>query len=177
MDYITRFCGCGRIRYIPQNVYDWMAEDYKNREVIWICKNCGATERIFLTEYENGYYVNSTDINEYAEPVQCRIYASSGIPVFMKSGSLADVFIDAYFANRDEWISKENNPDYESIDKSECRGEPWATVDTDRLIQQIKRSNSITADDIIRSIMSHRAARIMWDKTEYGKKESEEEKK
>lgn len=169
-EYIIRFCHCGRIRYLPMEAYDWMSKDCKNREIIWICTNCGSAERIFLTPYDDGYAVNATDIDGCIEPTLCKIYASRGIMVPMKSGSIADTFQDRWFANTEEWCVQSENHTYKSINESEGRREDWATVDTDRLISIVKTTHPDIADDLLKSISSYAGVKIHWDGTNYTRK-------
>ena len=44
--YDVWFCHCGRIHVMPNEYYEWLQEDYKNRFILRICQNCGNSWKI-----------------------------------------------------------------------------------------------------------------------------------
>jgi len=169
--YDVRFCSCGRIHIMPFDELDWLSEDHKNRRIIRICANCGKAIVTFLTEnFDNGFDVNCCDLDDHKVEVwnNTKIYYSRGIIVYMKSRNEADSFQANCFANCKEWEQMMNSspnglcPIYEA----EKQRQDWATVDTERLINNIKWSYKDDADNILKSISGY-GVRIHWKGTEY----------
>ena len=166
--YEVWFCGCGRIHIMPHSEFDWMKEDYKNRSIIRICGNCGAAFKTFLTEsFEEGFDVNSVDLRDdkVNEVKNSKLYYSKGIKVYMKSGKEADTEQSGYFANCEEWTHM-NGSGYQPIEAAEKERKDWATVDTKRLIDDVKRHYKEDADDILNSISGY-SVKIHWKDTAY----------
>lgn len=165
----VRFCRCGRIHVMDGSVYDWLAGDHTKRSVVRICSNCGVATRSFLDTYEDGFAMNTYDLRDTEEEMFAKVIASSGIRVYMKSGEEADTFQNGYFANCDEWRRMENTRrDFVSICDAEKQGQDWATVDTERLIQDVKRKFKDQAADVLKYISGY-MVKIHWAGTEFEK--------
>jgi len=164
-----RFCKCGRIHHMPSDELDWLAKDTKHRAIIRICANCGMAEVVFLSEtFNNKFDVNVCDLERYPikEWNNTKIYYSRGIRVYMKSGKEADTEQSGYFANCDEWTHM-NGSGYQPIEAAEKERKDWATVDTERLIDNVKREYKEDADDILKSISGYGSVKIHWKGTKY----------
>lgn len=170
------FCHCGRIHIFPTSDYDWMSEDPEHRRSMWVCRNCGNIYEHWLTrafyEYNDkpAFDVNGTDYMNYdsldimEDPdIQRRYYFRVGIRVPIVEGGYADYLWSKLWCNTDyvnhkyhttdlQWI-KENHP--------EC-----TTVDTERLIENIKKEYPYEADDILKCI-SRYISGINWKGTPY----------
>lgn len=107
--YTSKFCNCGRIHIHPDKDTDWMMDDYKHRRVLHVCRNCGATFQLFLTERSTDrekpdFYLNGCDIEhdrdidiESDSDVKYRIHISDGIKVPMGDGNYANYFRNCKF--------------------------------------------------------------------------------
>lgn len=140
--YDVWFCHCGRIHVMPNEYYEWLQEDYKNRFILRICQNCGNILKIWLDEYDDGYSINSTSISniEFSENElkNCKIITNYGIRVPMKDSFYAVHFMSGTFLSEFG----------------------FTTVDTKKLINEVKDK------DILASIAAY-AVNINWDNTEY----------
>jgi len=167
--YDIQFCSCGRIHVMSFDEIEWLSEDYKNRSIIRACANCGKANVTFLTEgFEQGTFdVNCCDLERYGNIIwnNTKLFYSRGIKVYMKSGKEADTEQSGYFANCEEWTHM-NGSGYQPIEAAEKERKDWATVDTERLIETIKREYMNDADDILRSISGY-AVKIHWEGTKY----------
>lgn len=144
MKYDVWFCHCGTIQLMPSEYYDWLAEDSANRYIIRVCQHCGATQRVWLEEDEEGYSICASDVEDFeisSEDANCKVIFSKGIRVPMKSGEYAEYYRFGVWSD-----SKEN-------------GE----VDTIRLIQEVND------EETLRSISSYLSG-IDWDDTPYALK-------
>lgn len=168
MKYEVDFCSCGRIHIMPESELDWLQEDYKHREVIRVCTNCGDTTTTWLDEYDNGYAVNCTDVDTYKMTPHAisdaHMYADRGIIVYMMNGEQADTYLANIYANTECWKSSGM-----SLEDAKNKFLPWAIVDTERLIRDIKRFYEDDADDILKSISGYISG-INWTGTEYANK-------
>lgn len=163
----ARFCRCGRIHVKDQKDYDWMAEDHTKRSVIDICSNCGVSHKTFLEPYEDGFALCSSDLRDSEDEVFAKVIASSGIRVYMMSGEEADTFQNGYFANCDEWRRMEQTRnDFCSICDAEKQRQAWATVDTERLIRDVKVKFKDRAPEVLK-LLSAYLVKIHWTGTEY----------
>lgn len=107
--YTATFCNCGRIHIRPDKDIDWMSEDCKTRRVLHVCRNCGATFQLFLTERSTDrekpdFYLNGCDIEhdqdiniESDSDVKYRIHISDGIRVPMTDGQWANYYRNNMF--------------------------------------------------------------------------------
>lgn len=143
--YDVRFCDCGRIQLTPMEYLDWLSEDPDNRYILQICQNCGATRRIFLTEYmDGGYALNSVDIFDYElmpeDLEHCRVIMNRGIPVPLMNNKRAELHIGR------EWYSEESDVP--------------TKVDTQKLISEVKD------EDKLKSISGYISG-IDWSGTPY----------
>lgn len=141
--YDAWFCHCGTIQLMPNDYYDWLAEDFANRYILRVCQRCGTVRRIWLSEgLEEGFYVNGCDMENFElkpEDLQnCRIIFDKGIRVPVKDGDYAT----CYFANT-------------YFDDEGHRG-----ADTERLIREVKD------EDKLRSISGYITG-IDWKGTPY----------
>ena len=146
MKYDVRFCKCGHIHLINSSWFDWMREDYKNNFLIFVCQSCGATHKIFLDTFEDGYCVNVVDMTNFqmVGGTSARFIFSEGIAVPLEVGDYASFYV------HNRWYY----------------GAGSSPVDTQRLIRDIKREYKDDADDILRSISSY-VSGINWKGTKY----------
>lgn len=140
--YDVWFCRCGTIQLMPNEYYDWLQEDYRNRYIIRVCQNCGATRKIWLEEYEDGFCICGTDANDFEltpdEIKNCRIIFNQGIRVPIEGGTYADYHVS------NMWLDNEGHKN----------------VDTKRLIHIVKD------EETLRSIAAY-VSGIDWTGTPY----------
>lgn len=144
--YDVWFCRCGTIQLMPEEYYGWLQEDYANRSIIRVCQNCGRVQRVWLSEWEDGFAVNASDIEdvELTPASNCRILMYKGIRVPMKSGEYATSHFNTY------WFDDNGSRD----------------VDAEHLIRVIRKSYPDTYDDVLRSIAGY-VSGINWNGTPY----------
>lgn len=149
--YSVRFCNCGTIHLMNNDNFDWMEEDFGNRSVVQVCRNCGFTKETYLEPYEDGFCHCGHEINEaeFEGDSNHRVIISRGIRI-----PLNESFGHAAY------ISPANH--YFDDDGNLC------TVDTKRLIEQIKHDYKDDADNILYSIAGY-VSGIDWSGTKYGK--------
>lgn len=158
--YDCWFCDCGRIQVMPDDYYDWMAEDYQHRRVIRICQNCGATRIVWLDTYMEGFAVNSTDFrNEEIQTngeIEYRIIMNDGIKVPMMNGGYADTHYGCTYINW-SYLEKDLGTTYLPAAKED---DPNCTkVDVQRLIRE-------NDPEVIKSISGYLVG-IDWTGTPY----------
>ena len=160
MKYSVKFCPCGKIHIINnESVWNYMADDYKNRKVVYVCTNCGRTDLLFLDEYGGGFCECSHSlIDEEVESVS-KVIADSGISVFTKSGDKADYYSNGYFVNMAEW--ERHQYDHSSLYEAYKAKENWCTVDTEALKRSIKIIYKNDAQEVIKSIKGY-VTKIDW---------------
>ena len=146
--YNCRFCSCGRIHIMPAEYMSWLSEDPEKRSIIHVCQNCGATVKIFLDEYMDGYAVNCVDYSNVdlssEELANTKLLMNEGIKVPVKDGLYATCH------NSVTWWDEENG-----------KGGPYS-VDTERLIKEVND------EDILNSISKY-VVGIDWTGTPYEK--------
>lgn len=157
--YEAWFCHCGRIHLMNNDKYDWLSKDFRNRKIIRICQNCGATRQTWLDEYfiededdpRPSFTVCGSDVKEgeFIGDSNTQFIFSKGIRVPLKSGAFAE-----YHGPAGGWFD----------DKGKC--EVW----TDRLIQNIQREFKDEAEDVLNSISGY-VAGINWEGTLYSHEE------
>lgn len=147
MKYDVWFCKCGRIHLMNKRKYDWLADDSKNRKIICVCQNCGATRQTWLDEYfEGGNIICSSDVKEgeFIGDNNTQFIFSRGIPVPLRSGGFAEYFTSGI------WYD------------SDIKRKVW----TECLIDDIKYRYKEEAEDILNSISGY-AVDIDWEGTPY----------
>lgn len=141
--YDVRFCSCGTIHVMPVSYYDWMENDYKNRSVYRVCQRCGRTIRTWLSEYDDGFCVNSCEMNDFELSKEnkddFKVIFSKGIRVPLKTGNYA-----TYHSCGNAWFDEDKKSD----------------VDTKRLIHEVKD------EEILKSISGY-VTGIDWSDTPY----------
>lgn len=141
--YDVRFCRCGTIHVMPVSYYDWIESDYKNRSVYRVCQHCGRTTRTWLSEYDDGFCINSCDENDFELSKEnkddFKVIFSTGIRVPLKSGNYA-----TYYSSGNCWFDDDKKSD----------------VDTKRLIHEVKD------EEILKSISGY-VTGIDWSDTPY----------
>ena len=141
--YDVWFCRCGTIQLMPKEYYKWLEEDYVNRSILRVCQCCGTVRRVWLSEYENGFCVNSTSEEDFElspeEQSNVRVIFSKGIRVPLKGGLYATRFSPAVV-----WFDETGK----------------GSVDTNRLIREVED------EDKLSSIAAY-AAGIDWRGTPY----------
>lgn len=153
-NYDVRFCSCGRIHFID---YDELCKvcDDENKEVLFICNNCGAVTRIGLDDYMEGkawnsYDMRETELNDLSK--FGKIIMSTGTKIPMKSGAAATA----------EWCGKFT--DLETKKPEEISEADWekvvSTVDTQRLIKEIDDEDKLKC-------LSSYVIKIDWSGTKY----------
>lgn len=124
----------------------WLAADYKNRSIIHVCQNCGATVKIFLDEYMDGYASNCVDYHNVdlssEELANTKLLMNEGIKVPVKGGLYATCHSSV------TWWDEETG-----------KGGPYS-VDTERLIKEVNDK------DILNSISKY-VVGIDWTGTPY----------
>lgn len=166
MKYEVRFCGCGRI-HVTENkdLWDFLEQDYKNRKVLMVCNHCGSARLMWLSEYmDEGLAQNSTDIRDDTVDNVDKVIASRGIILYTMSGEPVDGHVAGYFVNYREW--EKNQDKYRSLDEAYKDKAPWVTVDTQRLIMDIKRIYKEDADEVLKRISGY-VTKINWKGTNY----------
>lgn len=145
--YDVWFCHCGRIQLMEYEQFNWLREDFANRFIIRICQHCGTAQRVWLSEYDDGFAVNSTSLEDIilnpADLMNCRIIMDKGIQVPVITDN-ADLF---------PWADAH-------ISTSWWHNNQTATVDTARLIRDVKD------EDKLRSIAGY-VSGIDWSGTPY----------
>ena len=140
--YDVRFCRCGTIHVMPVSYYDWMESDYKNRSVYRVCQHCGKTIRTWLSEYDDGFCINSFEENDFElskeDKDDFKVIFSTGIRVPLKSGNYAT------YQSSGVWFDDDQKSD----------------VDTKRLIREVKD------EEILKSISGY-VTGIDWSDTPY----------
>ena len=140
--YDVLFCHCGTLQLMPSEYYDWLEEKYQTRRVIRVCQHCGATYQVWLTEYDDGFAVNSCNITDTIidenDKYETRYIFSTGIRVPMTSGN------EAAYHNGNYWTDESGN----------------TVVDTNRLIQKVRD------EDKLKSIAAY-VSGINWKGTPY----------
>lgn len=166
MKYDVKFCRCGRIHaYENKDLWDFLQDDYKNRRVLTVCTHCGSTRLMWLDEYlDEGLAQNSTDINEGIVPNVDKVIADRGIIIYTMSGAPVDEYIAGYFVNREEW--KKDQDKYRNLEEAYDNKAPWATVDTERLIKDVKRIYGSNADEVLKRVSGY-VTKINWKGTNY----------
>lgn len=159
--YQVRFCNCGRIQFIQNELWDWMAEDCEHRRVIQVCQNCGTTVMHFLTENGEGFDMNGQDIRDTDistdDGITYKFLFHHGEKVPLMCGVYADTFQGGKYINWDycrDTLGTTYLPAAEATDPDCCK------VDIQRLIREIGD------EDKIRS-MSGYAVGIDWSGTPY----------
>lgn len=149
--YSARFCQCGRIHLINNDLYDWMKEDFCHRSIIYVCQNCGTTFKVFLDEYMDGYAVNYVEVEniEANYDPNTIVFFNHGIAVPVMSGHYASAHTSS---NR--WVAEN------------ISGPEFSRVDTQTLIQEIRRDFKEDAENVLKSISSY-VSGIDWKGTEY----------
>lgn len=168
--YDVWFCECGRIHIMEYENFDWMKDNCAHRQVIRVCTNCGAVYGQFLTRnyYEDigeGFDINGFDITDKSIDtaidtsygMEYRFHFSKGIMVPMKKGGYADYHFKDGFVNSEYIRNVFNTTD---ITYAECKDPECTTVDTMRLIREVKD------DDILTSISGY-VVGIDWTGTKY----------
>lgn len=155
MKYDVWFCKCGRIHLMNNNKYEWLVNDFKNRKIVQICQNCGATRQIWLDECftkdgDNLYpsfTVCNSDVKEceFIGDSNIQFIFGNGVPVPLENGETAE-----YFEPWGVWHY------------SEGRCKVW----TKRFIDYIKYHYKEDAEDILNSISGY-VAGIDWEGTPY----------
>ena len=159
--YDCWFCDCGRIQVMPNEYYDWMAEDYQHRRVIRVCQHCGATRIMWLdTYFDEGFAVNSADfrneeINTNGD-IEYRIIFNDGVKVPMMCGGYADAHYGNTYVNW-EYIEREFGITY--LPEAERKDPNCTKVNVNRLIKE-------NDPEIIKSISGYLVG-IDWSGTEY----------
>ena len=162
------FCNCGRI-HAHVHDYDWLAEDWKNRSLVNICTNCGAATRTFLEPYEeDSFTVNCVDLKDVSFEGMTRVRASSGIRIYNLSGKLINERRGGFFVNHKQMREIEESGEFIPLHDADRFRKPWITVDTERLIDNVRRDYNEAADDILRAISGY-GVPIHWENTSYEK--------
>lgn len=165
MEYNTNFCRCGRIHAIKyDDSWDFMKEDYRNRKVAHVCSHCGSSFLMFLTEYEDGYSMNSMGLQDTVIDEVSKLIVDSGIILFTESGHVVDQYVNGYFVNEAEWAKHQY--DHTSLDEAYRAGEKWCRVDAAQLIKDVYSHYKAEADAILKSISGY-AVKIDWSGTKY----------
>ena len=160
LKYEASTCSCGRIHITSMENLDWMQEDYFHRTIFYVCTNCGVSSMLWLEPYEEGFSINSIDINpDDFKPVQypssdehqCRVFFSKGIPVPMMNGKYADMYSLHHFVSTYEM----------SNGNCDSPVSPRFIVDIDRLIKEVGD------EEIIKAIRSRTNIGINWVGTAY----------
>lgn len=159
--YDCWFCECGRIQIMPDEYFDWLAEDCLHRAVIRVCQHCGATRLVWLEDWgDQGFAVNSTDfINEEIstkDDTEYRIIFNKGIEVPMMSGGYADSYQGDTYINW-EYLEKELGTTY--LPDAQTKDPNCTKVNVQRLIKE-------NDPDIVKAISSY-VTGIDWSGTEY----------
>lgn len=162
------FCRCGRI-HVAEHGYDWLAKDWKNRSLVNVCTNCGATTSTTLSPYEEeSFTVNCVDLRDESFEGLVRIRVSSGIRVYNLSGKLINERRDRFFVNHKQMLEVEETGEFMPLHEADKLRKPWITVDTERLIADVQREYKDDADAILRTISGY-SVPIHWENTPYEK--------
>lgn len=156
--YDVWFCTCGHIHFMPFDILDWIEEDYMNRKAIQVCKSCGAVRETTLDPYEEGFCTcrdiyRDTELDCKITEGYTKLFVDNGVPVYLKNFDGSTVPASGKLGNRWFGINSKGNQEFNS-------------VDTLRLIQDIKHNYREDADDILRSISGY-VSGIDWSGTEY----------
>lgn len=158
MKYDVWFCRCGHIHLMPSYYLNWIAEDSENRSVVRVCQSCGATYRMWLDKHEDGLDICGNDLNDTEiQSSDCKVILNRGIRVPMKSGLYA-----SHHTSAGIWLDDE----YNYNDRCEDEKKFHSTVDTARLIKEIKRDFGACATDVLTSISGY-VSGINWDGTSF----------
>lgn len=155
--YDVWFCTCGHIHFMPFDVLDWIEDDYINREAIQVCKSCGAFRKTTLDTYEDGFCIcrdtkRDSKITENID--RCvRLFVDNGVSVYLKNFDGSTISASGKLGNKWFGVNSKGNQEFSS-------------VDTLRLIQDIKHNYREDSDDILRSISGY-VSGIDWSGTEY----------
>lgn len=160
--YDVWFCHCGRVHFMPWELWDWMQGDCEHRCVIQVCQNCGATVMHFLTENGEGFDMNGVSVRDQefstGDGMEYRFLFHSGERVPLKCGEFADAFQAGKFMNWDFITQTYGQHTY--LSELEKNFPSLTTVDTEWLIREIKDPDKLHS-------MSGYAVGIDWTGTEY----------
>ncbi len=156
--YDVWFCNCGHIHLMDRKWFDWMREDYINRQIVRVCRICGTIYKQFLDPYEDGFCICSADIGdeEFNANSNMHFIFSRGIAVPTVAGLYAE-----YRSPSGVWYAPT-----EVYDEVRNDDPDFHTVDTNQLIHNIQREYREDADDILNSISGY-VSGIDWTNTPY----------
>lgn len=155
--YDVWFCTCWHIHFIPSDILDWIKDDYRNREAIQVCNSCGAVRTTTLDTYEDGFCTCRDEKQNFKitkNIERClKLFVDNGVSVYLKNFDGSTVPASGKLGSRWFRVNSKGNQEFSS-------------VDTLRLIQDIKHNYRDDADDILRSISGY-VSGIDWSGTDY----------